>query len=238
VAVRASRGEVIKQTPSSALLRVIDADWICYSTNKGTGGLSREGTTSCRRPAGRTAGRHRANPAGVPAGRAERPGDPHHTTTRSAQRVPGDRRPRRLVLKKSSCPTSTPPPGRRPDRHQPAGRTTSWSERCLQRRRRTCCWCRGGQSSVSTCRRRQLLAMGRATSGVFGNAVQHRRRNCCRGVVVPGPLCVLSRTDGGYAKRTAMRKYRLQGRGGKGVTTIPARTASCRWWRTTSSTRR
>jgi DNA gyrase subunit A len=39
------------------------------------------------------------------------------------------------------------------------------------------------------------------------------------GVVVPGRF-VLVATDGGYAKRTPIEEYPLQGRGGKGVLTI------------------
>ncbi len=61
--------------------------------------------------------------------------------------------------------------------------------------------------------------MGRATSGVLG-----MRFNAGDGLlslgVVQADKFVLVATDGGYAKRTPIEDYPVQGRGGKGVLTI------------------
>ena len=61
--------------------------------------------------------------------------------------------------------------------------------------------------------------MGRATSGVLG-----MRFNAGTGCS-PSPWCspgrfVLVATAGGYAKRTPLEDYPVQGRGGKGVLTL------------------
>ncbi len=64
-----------------------------------------------------------------------------------------------------------------------------------------------------------LRPMGRATSGVLGMRFNSGDELLSIGVVVPGRY-VLVATDGGYAKRTPIEEYPLQGRGGKGVLTI------------------
>ncbi|MDU0291628.1 intein-containing DNA gyrase subunit A [Saccharothrix longispora] len=64
-----------------------------------------------------------------------------------------------------------------------------------------------------------LRPMGRATSGVLGMRFNAGDELLSVGVVQEG-LFVLVATDGGYAKRTPIEDYPVQGRGGKGVLTI------------------
>ncbi len=64
-----------------------------------------------------------------------------------------------------------------------------------------------------------LRPMGRATSGVLGMRFNDGDELLAIGVVRPDRY-VLVATDGGYAKRTPIDDYPVQGRGGKGVLTI------------------
>jgi DNA gyrase subunit A len=64
-----------------------------------------------------------------------------------------------------------------------------------------------------------LRPMGRATSGVFGMRFNGGDRLLSLGVVLADTF-VLVATGGGYAKRTPIEDYPVQGRGGKGVLTI------------------
>lgn len=64
-----------------------------------------------------------------------------------------------------------------------------------------------------------LRPMGRPTSGVQGMRFNAGDELLAMGVVRPNRY-VLVATDGGYAKRTAIDDYPVQGRGGKGVLTI------------------
>lgn len=64
-----------------------------------------------------------------------------------------------------------------------------------------------------------LRPMGRATSGVFGMRFNAGDELLSIGVVQEGKF-VLVATDGGYAKRTPIVDYPVQGRGGKGVLTV------------------
>ncbi len=64
-----------------------------------------------------------------------------------------------------------------------------------------------------------LRPMGRATSGVFGMRFNAGDELLSIGVVQEGKF-VLVATDGGYAKRTPIADYPVQGRGGKGVLTV------------------
>ncbi|MBV9314200.1 MAG: DNA gyrase subunit A [Pseudonocardia sp.] len=64
-----------------------------------------------------------------------------------------------------------------------------------------------------------LRPMGRATSGVFGMRFNEGDQLLSLGVVREGTF-VLVATAGGYAKRTPIEDYPLQGRGGKGVLTV------------------
>jgi DNA gyrase subunit A len=64
-----------------------------------------------------------------------------------------------------------------------------------------------------------LRPMGRATSGVLGMRFNAGDTLLSMGVVVEGRY-VLVATNGGYAKRTPIEEYPVQGRGGKGVLTI------------------
>ncbi|MQA08456.1 MAG: DNA gyrase subunit A [Pseudonocardiaceae bacterium] len=64
-----------------------------------------------------------------------------------------------------------------------------------------------------------LRPMGRATSGVLGMRFNEGDELLTMGVVQEGRF-VLVATDGGYAKRTPIEDYPVQGRGGKGVLTI------------------
>ncbi|HVV24526.1 MAG TPA: DNA gyrase subunit A [Pseudonocardiaceae bacterium] len=77
----------------------------------------------------------------------------------------------------------------------------------------------GGQSIRFHASDEALRPMGRATSGVLGMRFNDGDELLSIGVVVPGRF-VLVATDGGYAKRTPIEEYPLQGRGGKGVLTI------------------
>ncbi|MFI5495446.1 DNA gyrase subunit A [Actinoplanes sp. NPDC051859] len=63
-----------------------------------------------------------------------------------------------------------------------------------------------------------LRPMGRATSGVIGMRFGEADELLAMEVVREG-LDVLVATDGGYAKRTPIEEYPVQGRGGKGVLT-------------------
>ena len=63
-----------------------------------------------------------------------------------------------------------------------------------------------------------LRPMGRATSGVIGMRFTDGDELLSLNVVQDG-TDVLVATDGGYAKRTPMEEYPVQGRGGKGVLT-------------------
>jgi DNA gyrase subunit A len=61
-----------------------------------------------------------------------------------------------------------------------------------------------------------LRPMGRATSGVKGMSFREGDELLSMNVVRPGTF-VFTATDGGYAKRTAVDEYRVQGRGGLGI---------------------
>jgi len=63
-----------------------------------------------------------------------------------------------------------------------------------------------------------LRPMGRATSGVIGMRFSDDDELLAMEVVREG-MDVLVATDGGYAKRTPIEEYPVQGRGGKGVIT-------------------
>jgi DNA gyrase subunit A len=63
-----------------------------------------------------------------------------------------------------------------------------------------------------------LRPMGRATSGVIGMRFTGDDELLAMEVVRPG-MDVLVATGGGYAKRTPIEEYPVQGRGGKGVVT-------------------
>ena len=64
-----------------------------------------------------------------------------------------------------------------------------------------------------------LRPMGRATSGVYGMRFNDDDSLLSMNVVKDGNFLLVA-TSGGYAKRTAMDDYPVQGRGGKGVLTI------------------
>ena len=67
-----------------------------------------------------------------------------------------------------------------------------------------------------------LRPMGRATSGVFGMRFTGDDELLAMEVVDSSPDStqeILVATEGGYAKRTRIAEYPLQGRGGKGVLT-------------------
>ncbi|GAA3023498.1 intein-containing DNA gyrase subunit A [Actinokineospora globicatena] len=77
----------------------------------------------------------------------------------------------------------------------------------------------GGQSIRFHASDDALRPMGRATSGVQGMRFNAGDELLTIGVVKEGTF-VLVATDGGYAKRTPIEDYSVQGRGGKGVLTI------------------
>ncbi|GAY09640.1 DNA gyrase subunit A [Pseudonocardia sp. N23] len=76
-----------------------------------------------------------------------------------------------------------------------------------------------GQSIRFTADDAALRPMGRATSGVLGMRFNEGDRLLSIGVVQDDKF-VLVATAGGYAKRTPIEDYPVQGRGGKGVLTL------------------
>jgi len=64
-----------------------------------------------------------------------------------------------------------------------------------------------------------LRPMGRATSGVFGMRFNRGDELLAMAVVRDEDAEILVATEGGYAKRTRIGEYPVQGRGGKGVLT-------------------
>ncbi|NUP60406.1 MAG: DNA gyrase subunit A [Pseudarthrobacter sp.] len=75
---------------------------------------------------------------------------------------------------------------------------------------------RKGQSIRFTATEEALRPMGRATSGVTGMKFREDDELLAANVVTDGSF-VFVVTEGGYAKRTAVEEYRLQGRGGLGI---------------------
>ncbi|WP_045876904.1 DNA gyrase subunit A [Pseudofrankia sp. DC12] len=73
----------------------------------------------------------------------------------------------------------------------------------------------------------QLRPMGRATAGVIGMRFEADDELLSIEVIKPdSPASLLVATSGGFAKRTHLNEYPLQGRGGKGVLTariVPSR---------------
>ena len=76
-----------------------------------------------------------------------------------------------------------------------------------------------GQSIRFSATDEALRPMGRATSGVQGMRFNADDRLLSLNVVREGTYLLVA-TDGGYAKRTAIEEYPVQGRGGKGVLTV------------------
>ncbi|CAM2974467.1 DNA gyrase subunit A [Mycobacterium intermedium] len=76
-----------------------------------------------------------------------------------------------------------------------------------------------GQSIRFSATDEALRPMGRATSGVQGMRFNADDRLLSLNVVREGTYLLVA-TSGGYAKRTAIEEYPVQGRGGKGVLTI------------------
>jgi len=75
---------------------------------------------------------------------------------------------------------------------------------------------RMGQSIRFTATDDALRPMGRATSGVTGMKFREEDELLAADVVTDGSFVFIV-TEGGYAKRTAVEEYRLQGRGGLGI---------------------
>ena len=75
---------------------------------------------------------------------------------------------------------------------------------------------RNGQSVRMPADDGTLRPTGRATSGVTGMKVRHHDQLLAMAVGRPGTF-VVTVTDGGFAKRTSVDEYRLQGRGGLGI---------------------
>jgi DNA gyrase subunit A len=76
-----------------------------------------------------------------------------------------------------------------------------------------------GQSIRFSATDEALRPMGRATSGVQGMRFNGEDELLSLNVVREGKFLLVA-TSGGYAKRTSMEDYPVQGRGGKGVLTI------------------
>ena len=99
-------------------------------------------------------------------------------------------------------------------------RTTSWSAPCSARPTDDLLLVSAeGQSIRFTASDEALRPMGRATSGVLGMRFNAGDELLSLDVVREG-MFVLVATAGGYAKRTPIEDYPVQGRGGKGVLTI------------------
>jgi DNA gyrase subunit A len=75
---------------------------------------------------------------------------------------------------------------------------------------------RKGQSVRFTATDDALRPMGRATSGVTGMKFREDDELLAADVVKDGSYVFIV-TEGGFAKRTAVEEYRLQGRGGLGI---------------------
>ncbi|WP_445155724.1 DNA gyrase subunit A [Arthrobacter sp. Hor0625] len=75
---------------------------------------------------------------------------------------------------------------------------------------------RKGQSIRFTATDEALRPMGRATSGVTGMKFREDDELLAADVVRDGSFVFIV-TEGGFAKRTAVEEYRLQGRGGLGI---------------------
>src|SRR6478735_8716061 len=75
---------------------------------------------------------------------------------------------------------------------------------------------RKGQSVRFTATDEALRPMGRATSGVTGMKFREDDELLAADVVKDGSFVFIV-TEGGFAKRTAVEEYRLQGRGGLGI---------------------
>ncbi|MDQ0636066.1 DNA gyrase subunit A [Arthrobacter pascens] len=75
---------------------------------------------------------------------------------------------------------------------------------------------RKGQSIRFTATDDALRPMGRATSGVTGMKFREDDELLAANVITDGSFVFIV-TEGGYAKRTAVEEYRLQGRGGLGI---------------------
>ncbi|MDT5218518.1 MAG: gyrase subunit, partial [Mycobacterium sp.] len=76
-----------------------------------------------------------------------------------------------------------------------------------------------GQSIRFSATDEALRPMGRATSGVQGMRFNTDDRLLSLNVVREGTFLLVA-TSGGYAKRTGIEEYPVQGRGGKGVLTV------------------
>ena len=76
-----------------------------------------------------------------------------------------------------------------------------------------------GQSIRFTATDEALRPMGRATSGVLGMRFNTGDRLLALSVIRPDTFLLVA-TAGGYAKRTPIEDYPVQGRGGKGVLTL------------------
>ncbi|MBP2364828.1 DNA gyrase subunit A [Pseudonocardia parietis] len=76
-----------------------------------------------------------------------------------------------------------------------------------------------GQSIRFTATDDALRPMGRATSGVLGMRFNVGDKLLALGVIRPDTYLLVA-TTGGYAKRTPIEDYPVQGRGGKGVLTL------------------
>ena len=76
-----------------------------------------------------------------------------------------------------------------------------------------------GQSIRFSATDEALRPMGRATSGVQGMRFNADDQLLSLNVVREGTYLLVA-TSGGYAKRTAIEEYPVQGRGGKGILTI------------------
>lgn len=75
---------------------------------------------------------------------------------------------------------------------------------------------RRGQSLRFTATDEALRPMGRATSGVTGMKFREDDELLAADVVTDGSFVFIV-TEGGYAKRTSVSEYRVQGRGGLGI---------------------
>ena len=109
---------------------------------------------------------------------------------------------------------------RRHHRDQPARGGRAGRRGAGRRRRTTCCWCRKKAQAIRfNATDEALRPMGRATSGVIGMRFTDDDELLAMEVVRDGHGLFWWPPNGGYAKRTPIEEYPVQGRGGKGVLT-------------------
>ena len=124
------------------------------------------------------------------------------------------------LVKKSRLDGLRLEPHRRPDRHQPARRRRAGRRRAVLGERRPAAGLRRGPVDPVQRQRRGAAPDGPGDLRRARDAVQRRRPAAGARRWSRPDMFVLVATAGGYAKRTPIEDYPVQGRGGKGVLTL------------------